>query len=509
MTKLETVTLAMTLMLVSTLVFALEEQSQNGQNDAFPQSTCLTPNRIQHPPIEHMTVSALENVEPSQVYQSVIIPLDSLQKTDGIIVSIQRPDADDNNDIPRLNSMSKNVGLIETLFLSENDDNLLADQLFNDLLFHDLFTCGDCSEKELEIDPIPERESFSQCESPFDCEPSSECEASSECEVPTDCVSRSECDEDLEKHVQLDNEVDSQTMLQPLGFGFDQRTSELVEPKRHEFREFENIEQVKVAHDDEPDQQTVVKGEIIHGNEQIVSNSQSKEFYSSVEDHQDASATEEPIQIDKPVQAESPESGEVAEQILMNFSDTDARILENQTQSDLDSPMAGVDVRSTPEPNQTEGLIVHPPMVQPYNQNQHTFVVENSSSKTASDVTVEIRVPENARIVAALPVNSVFSPKAAVFKFAELKSGEKVQVHLTAVENDDQPISFTANIAAKSTYEFEAWKKPRAAELDNVSYLPGSASEQSTTKRQTDSAVIKNPFFQSEQNANHYQGQYR
>ncbi len=201
----------------------------------------------------------------------------------------------------------------------------------------------------------------------------------------------------------------------------------------------------------------------------------------------------EPAQITGTVNslAGTPADEPIMGDVTMNFSDSNDPSIDSGASDVAAERTTELLPTLADEIPQSEGLVIHAPMVQPYNRNQHTFVVENKGSNSATDVLVEIRVPKTARIVASLPVNSVFSPSTAVFRFEEIAGGEKVQVHLTAVEKSQRPISFVANVSAKSTYQFAAASDAVGGELGDVTYDLNSSEDSHGPRAAT---LIKNPF---------------
>lgn len=149
--------------------------------------------------------------------------------------------------------------------------------------------------------------------------------------------------------------------------------------------------------------------------------------------------------------------------------------------------------------DQSGGLIIHPPMIQPYNKNQHTFIVENRSDIMASDVTVEIGVPKNSRIIATLPANSVFANDKAVFRFEKLAAGDQVQIHINAVSKDSKPIEFVADLVSRSVFEFAIEDQANQGQLSSVSYknnIDEPATNQPRTAQNLDDGAqrIRNPY---------------
>ena len=213
-------------------------------------------------------------------------------------------------------------------------------------------------------------------------------------------------------------------------------------------------------------------------------------------------ARHHPIRIE-----ESQEPGAKSQQVVMNFSDMGVGALES-------GPMVNeTSVNSVPESNASEtskvvvekscgqDLIVHPPTLQSYNPNQYTFVVENAGGNIAREVIVEIKVAETAQIVAAMPVNSVFSSSTAVFRFESLAAGGKVHVHLNAVSKEvKNPVSFVANVAAKLTYEFEMPQGQQTAvsvektRYPTIGIRQRTNSESQTQTNSLSAALIRNPY---------------
>ena len=151
-------------------------------------------------------------------------------------------------------------------------------------------------------------------------------------------------------------------------------------------------------------------------------------------------------------------------------------------------------------------VVVRPPMVQPYKQNQFTFVVENTGSVDAQDVRVQISVNKTARIVASLPEESVFTDEMALFPLKSIPAGSNVQIHLTAISNNKNPINFESSLTLKTVQHFgpNARTKGRLAatgfqqRADVASSSAPSRSglgEAKQRKLDSGSLLLSNPFF--------------
>lgn len=107
-------------------------------------------------------------------------------------------------------------------------------------------------------------------------------------------------------------------------------------------------------------------------------------------------------------------------------------------------------------PIQSAHVVVQPPLVQPYKNNQYSFVIENRGNLDASDVSIEISVNEHARIVAMLPSEAVVTDEKALLTIKKLHAGEHYNVHLTATSSTDEPIVFQAKLVHSSVQNFDA-----------------------------------------------------
>ncbi len=149
-----------------------------------------------------------------------------------------------------------------------------------------------------------------------------------------------------------------------------------------------------------------------------------------------------------------------------------------------------------PGNHKNQGVIIHAPLVQPYNRNQHTFLVENLSYNAVNDVVIEIAVPEDARIVAALPSNSVFSNNKCAFRFERLAAGEQVQIHVNAVSRGSKPVDFIANVVARSEFAFSTDKPDQSSNMTTVSGEPASV-----TDLEHETGMVRNPYVTANQQA--------
>ena len=179
---------------------------------------------------------------------------------------------------------------------------------------------------------------------------------------------------------------------------------------------------------------------------------------------------------------------------VINFSDT---------KSTSEMAMTPLPAENSPQTIEADkrGLIVHPPMVQPYNRNQYTFILENLSDTLAKEVAVEIGVPDHCKIIATLPSNSLFSKNQCVFRFEELPAGDRVQIHVNAVSDETKPVEFVANVVSRSVFEFARESSNRESPPTDISYNLDSA-EPTIQNRDQDlgngSVLVRNPFVASE-----------
>jgi hypothetical protein len=193
--------------------------------------------------------------------------------------------------------------------------------------------------------------------------------------------------------------------------------------------------------------------------------------------------------------------------LYFNFSDVPAPtedIAPDQdfafTRPDIPSGNGAGPASSTEQPptDFCSGIVIHPPLVQPYNSNQHTFVVENRGSAVVNDLLIEIKVFDSARIVAVLPTSSGMSSQTAVFRWEQLAPGESDYVHVTAVSNNGEPIRFEAHAVSRTTYDFSVQLDRQASMLDvqgNSVFGPALAGQVSTSFRtESGGLIVKNPY---------------
>ena len=207
--------------------------------------------------------------------------------------------------------------------------------------------------------------------------------------------------------------------------------------------------------------------------------------------------TSEPMEPDTAMESLPAQDGDF---IFENAAFQIPNVQQQGKATEPDNPTGGHPVSAA---DSGAGIVVHPPMIQPYHKNQHTFVIENKGVLDAEDVTIEISVPENARIIAALPPNSVSTPQKALFKFDELTAGDKTSVHLTVIATNNESIPFEASVACRSDYSFRVHGQTAAGVLKNVSYSRNAVDDRTDVKSiPADDAylgpvLVRNPFFQS------------
>ena len=146
---------------------------------------------------------------------------------------------------------------------------------------------------------------------------------------------------------------------------------------------------------------------------------------------------------------------------------------------------------------QNSGIIIHPPMLQPFNRHQHTFIIENRGRADAEDVVIEITVADKNRIIAALPENSVTTNKVSLFKFPKIVSGESIPVHITAISNDNSPIEFSASLISRAVFSFHIQEGQQQGKLTKVSYLNKQSQSASPSSTTNGPVRVTNPFFRN------------
>ena len=178
-------------------------------------------------------------------------------------------------------------------------------------------------------------------------------------------------------------------------------------------------------------------------------------------------------------------------------------------------PSSRVPVDAGSEDSTGNGIIIHPPIVQPFNRNQHTFLIENRGETDAKDVVIEISVQSGDRIVAALPANSVTSDQVSMFKFPRIAPGESIPIHVTAVSGDSSPVEFAASLISRAVYSFHMHDDQQQAKLSSVSYVNEKGLPQASDSTDAGPVRVTNPFFGKTSNrpkqafSNQFQGRKR
>lgn len=113
-------------------------------------------------------------------------------------------------------------------------------------------------------------------------------------------------------------------------------------------------------------------------------------------------------------------------------------------------------VANAATPMESAHVVVQPPLIQPYKNNQYSFVVENRGSLDAENVSIEISVDDSSRIVAMLPSDAVVTDEKALLTIKKLHAGEHYNVHLTATTSTEEPIVFQAKLVHTSVQKFGA-----------------------------------------------------
>ncbi|MEM9412012.1 MAG: hypothetical protein AAGA30_12910, partial [Planctomycetota bacterium] len=188
--------------------------------------------------------------------------------------------------------------------------------------------------------------------------------------------------------------------------------------------------------------------------------------------------------------------------IQLRFSDVDE--LSNAKPPAMIEPISTVPLPPKPQVNQAqksqpklaESLIVHPPIIQPYNQDQYTFVVENRAVLPATNIRLRFSVPETSQFVAVIPGSSAFYETEAVIELEAIPGGGNKLVHLTVASTKQAPVEFKVDVTATTEVVFNASDQnqpvvPSRDEIQNgVIETPMNSSGLSPYQ-----VLVKNPYF--------------
>ena len=137
---------------------------------------------------------------------------------------------------------------------------------------------------------------------------------------------------------------------------------------------------------------------------------------------------------------------------------------------------------------------IHPPMVQPFNKNQFSFVVENVGDSQARDVVVGITVPEWSVISAVLPRSALMTQRHTIITFPEVAAGEQKLIHVTATSTTAQPVSFDATLTTKTVQKFSPMGKAVSNQPAQQMAQASSVQQPTQPQQNVSNPVAPNPF---------------
>jgi hypothetical protein len=155
-------------------------------------------------------------------------------------------------------------------------------------------------------------------------------------------------------------------------------------------------------------------------------------------------------------------------------------------------------------------LVIHPPLVQPYRENQYTFVVENRGDEVVTNLTVQLEVGDSAKIFGALPSESLVLDQAALFRVEMVPPHGYVELHIGVISLDDSPIAFQANVSTTSQKDFRVTQSSKLAVLQQVGSTTDAGRFQSANQAEVPNVepcveqklglpggaeVVRNPYY--------------
>ena len=120
-------------------------------------------------------------------------------------------------------------------------------------------------------------------------------------------------------------------------------------------------------------------------------------------------------------------------------------------------------------------ILIHPPETRPTAPNRHYFKIENTSTKNAENIVVEMVVPSHVHIIEVFPYETIVAGKTARYKIDSIGAGDSVTVELTTNPSVKEEIIFESRFSLEHVRHLAARSKPHKVDIWSAEKKPAPA----------------------------------
>ena len=120
-------------------------------------------------------------------------------------------------------------------------------------------------------------------------------------------------------------------------------------------------------------------------------------------------------------------------------------------------------------------ILIHPPETRPTAPNRHYFKIENTSTKNAENIVVEMVVPSHVHIIEVFPYETIVAGKTARYKIDSIGAGDSVTVELTTNPSVKEEIIFESRFSLEHVRHLAARSKPHKVDVWSAEKMPAPA----------------------------------
>ena len=120
-------------------------------------------------------------------------------------------------------------------------------------------------------------------------------------------------------------------------------------------------------------------------------------------------------------------------------------------------------------------ILIHPPETRPTAPNRHYFKIENTSTKIAENIVVEMVVPSHVHIIEVFPYETIVAGKTARYKIDSIGAGDSVTVELTTNPSVKEEIIFESRFSLEHVRHLAARSKPHKVDVWSAEKMPAPA----------------------------------
>ena len=120
-------------------------------------------------------------------------------------------------------------------------------------------------------------------------------------------------------------------------------------------------------------------------------------------------------------------------------------------------------------------ILIHPPETRPTAPNRHYFKIENTSTKNAENIVVEMVVPSHVHIIEVFPYETIVAGKTARYKIDSIGAGDSVTVELTTNPSVKEEIIFESRFSLEHVRHLAARSKPHKVDVWSAEKKPAPA----------------------------------